>query len=223
MILQLSCRDKNRLALQSDLLGAYALGIHNVLCVTGDHVTLGDHEEAKPVFDLDSVQLLQAVKLLEEGKDLGGSELEGRPQFCAGATVVPGAIPLEPQLLKFEKKINAGAIFFHTQAMYDLEKLKIFMTYARQFKVKVLAGVILLDSSAMIEEVSNRIPGISVPQQLREKMASVGDEKAQARGIEIAGRMVKQVKEESICDGVHLIAPGREEVVPDILAAAGVQ
>ena len=166
VILQLSCRDRNRLALQSDLLGAYVLGIHNVLCLTGDHVTLGDHKEAKPVFDIDSVQLLQAIKLLEEGNDLGGNKLEGGAQFCSGATVVPGADPLEPQLLKFEKKIKAGATFFQTQAIYDLEKLKNFMKHARQFKVKVLAGVTLLDSSAMVEEMSNRIPGISMPRIL---------------------------------------------------------
>jgi methylenetetrahydrofolate reductase (NADPH) len=119
-VLQLSCRDRNRLALQSDLLSAHVLGIHNVLCITGDHVTLGDHSEAKPVYDLDSVQLLQAIQSLKEGKDMGGSELKGSPELYAGAIVVPEANPLEPQLLKFEKKVKAGAAFFQTRAVFFL-------------------------------------------------------------------------------------------------------
>ncbi len=218
-ILQMNCRDRNRLALQSDLLSAHVLGIHNVLCITGDHTTLGDHSEAKPVYDLDSVQLLQAVKSLQEGKDLGGSELFGSPQFCVGAIVVPEANPIEPQLLKFEKKVNAGSAFFQTQAVFDVDKFRNFMKFARQFKVKILAGIVLLESADMAQGMN--IPGVYIPQKLIEEMASVGKEKELAKGVEIAGKIIKQIKEESICDGVHIMAGGKEKVVPDILTASG--
>ena len=220
-ILQMTCRDRNRLALQSDLLSAHVLGIHNILCITGDHTTLGDHSEAKPVYDLDSVQFLQAVKLLQEGKDLGGSELLGYPQFCVGAIVVPEANPLEPQLLKFEKKVKAGAVFFQTQAVFDVDKFRNFMKFARQFKVKILAGIVLLESADMAQEMNNNFPGISVPRNLTDEMASAGKEKELARGVEIAGRIIRQIKEEAICDGVHIMAGGKEKVVPDILTASG--
>ena len=119
-IFQLTCRDKNRLALQSELLSAHVLGIKTVLALTGDHTTLGDHPQAKPVFDLDSVSLLQAAGLLREGKDMAGGELAGKAELCMGAVVNPGADPLEPQLMKMEKKIQAGAEFFQTQAVYDI-------------------------------------------------------------------------------------------------------
>ena len=222
-ILQMTCRDRNRLALQSDLLSAHVLGIHNVLCITGDHTTLGDHSEAKPVYDLDSVQLLQTVKLLQEGKDLGGSKLQGSAELYAGAIVVPEANPLEPQLLKFEKKVKAGAVFFQTQAVFDVDKFRDFMKFARQFKVKILAGIVLLESADMAQEMNDNVPGVSVPKNLIEEMTSVGGEKKLDKGIEIAGRIVKQIEEESICDGVHIMAGGKEKVVPDILAAAGLK
>lgn len=222
-VFQLSCRDRNRLALQSDLLSAHVLGIHNVLCITGDHITLGDHREAKPVYDLDSVQLLQAVKLLQEGKDMGGNILKGSAELYAGATVVPEANPLEPQLLKFEKKVQAGATFFQTQAVFDMDKFKNFMKYARQFKVKILAGVVLLESSDMAQDMNNNFPGVSVPKNLIEEMADAGKEKGLAKGIEIAGRIIKQIKEEALSDGVHIMAGRNEKAVPDILAAAGLK
>jgi 5,10-methylenetetrahydrofolate reductase len=221
-VLQLSCRDRNRLALQSDLLSAHVLGIHNVLCITGDHVTLGDHSEAKPVYDLDSVQLLQAVKSLNEGKDMGGSELKGSAELYAGAIVVPEANPLEPQLLKFEKKVRAGAAFFQTQAVFDIEKFKTFMTHARQFKAKILAGVVLLESTDMARDMNDNFPGVSVPKDLIEEMAGAGKEKGLAKGIEIAGRIIKQIKEDAISDGVHIMAGRNEKAVPDILSAAGI-
>jgi 5,10-methylenetetrahydrofolate reductase len=220
-ILQMTCRDRNRLALQSDLLSANILGIRNLLCLTGDYITVGDHVEAKPVFDLDSVQLLQAVQLLTQGKDLAGNELHGAAQFYVGAIVTPEAHPLEPQLLKFEKKVKAGASFFQTQAIYDLEKFKEFMNYARQFKVKMLAGIVLLVSAGMARYMNANVPGIFVPDNLIEEMSSAPKGKALTKGIEIAGRMIRQLKEEAICDGVHIMAIGKEGVVPDILAAAG--
>ena len=221
-VLQLSCRDRNRLALQSDLLSAHVLGIHNVLCITGDHITLGDHREAKPVYDLDSVQLLQAVKSLQEGKDMGGSMLKGSAELYAGAIVVPEANPLEPQLLKFEKKVKAGAAFFQTQAVFDMDKFKNFMKYARQFKVKILAGIVLLESADMARDMNDNFPGVSVPKDLIEEMASVEREKVLAKGIEISGRIIKQIKEDAISDGVHIMAGRNEKAVPDILSAAGI-
>jgi len=220
-ILQMTCRDRNRIALQSDLLSANVLGIHNVLCLTGDYVTVGDHLEAKPVFDIESVQLIQTVRGLENGKDLGGNELKGNAEFFVGAVVTPEADPVEPQLLKFEKKIKAGAEFFQTQAVYDIDRFKKFMEYARKFDVKIMAGIVLLVSAGMARYMTANVPGIFVPQDLIDEMAGAGKGKGLQKGIEIAGRMIRQLKEEKICDGVHVMAIGKEGAVPDILSAAG--
>jgi methylenetetrahydrofolate reductase (NADPH) len=220
-ILQITCRDRNRLALQSELLSASILGVNNVLCLTGDYITIGDHIEAKPVFDLDSVQLIQALRQMEKGKDLGGNDLQGAPQFFAGAVVTPEADPIEPQLLKFEKKVKAGAEFFQTQAIYDIGNFKKFMQYARQFKVKIMAGIVLLTSAGMGRYMNQNVPGIFVPQELIDEMAGAGKGKALDKGIEIAGRMIRQLKDENICDGVHIMAIGKEAVIPDILSVAG--
>jgi methylenetetrahydrofolate reductase (NADPH) len=220
-ILQMTSRDRNRLALQAELLFASSRGIHNVLCLTGDSVMLGDHKEAKAVFDLDSSQLLAAVRTLEKGKDLGGNDLDGSPVLCAGAIVTPEANPIEPQLIKFEKKIEAGAEFIQTQAVYDLDKLETFMEYARQFPVKILAGVILLTSAPMARFMNKNIAGVNVPQPLVDEMAQAPKGRALSKGIEIAGRMIKKIHTENICDGVHIMAIGKEELVPEIMAAAG--
>jgi methylenetetrahydrofolate reductase (NADPH) len=220
-ILQMTCRDRNRLALQAELLFAHSRGIRNVLCLTGDAVPVGDHKEAKGVFDLDSVQLLKAVGLLEAGKDLGGNDLDGAIDFCAGAIVTPEARPIEPQLIKFEKKVEAGAEFFQTQAIYDLDNFAKFMEFARQFPVKILAGIVLLASARMAKYMTENVPGIFVPQELIDELASTPKGEALNKGIEIAGRMIATLKKESICDGVHVMAIGREGVVPEILAAAG--
>jgi methylenetetrahydrofolate reductase (NADPH) len=221
-ILQMTCRDRNRIALQAELLLAYTRGIRNVLCLTGDAVPVGDHKEAKGVFDLDSTQLLRTIRLLESGKDMGGNSLEGVVEFCAGAIVTPEARPLEPQQIKFEKKVEAGAQFFQTQAIYDLNNFANFMNYARQFQVKILAGIVLLSSAKMAKYMTENVPGIFVPQNLIDELASAPKGTALAKGIEIAGRMIAALKKEAICDGVHIMAIGREEVVPDILAAAGI-
>jgi len=222
-ILQMTCRDRNRLALQADLLFAHSRGINNVLCLTGDSVMLGDHKEAKGVFDLDSSQLVAAVRTLENGKDIGGNELEGGISFCAGAIVTPEANPLEPQLIKFEKKIEAGAEFIQTQAVFDMDKFKSFMEYARQFPVKVLAGVILLTSAPMARFMNANIAGVYVPPELIDEMKSAPKGGALKKGIEIAGRMIRQISEEKICDGVHIMAIGKEELVPEIMAAAKIE
>ena len=220
-ILQMTCRDRNRLALEAELLLAYTRGIRNVLCLTGDAIPVGDHKEAKGVFDLDSVQLLATIRQLESGKDLGGNDLDGAVEFCAGAIVTPEANPIEPQLVKFEKKIEAGAEFFQTQAIYDLDNFAKFMHHARQFPVKVLAGIVLLTSARMAKYMTENVPGIFVPQNLIDELTAVPKGEALNKGIEIAGRMIIALKKDSICDGVHIMAIGKEEVVPDILAAAG--
>jgi len=220
-ILQVTCRDRNRLALQAELLFAHTRGVRNVLCLTGDAVVVGDHKAAKGVFDLDSVQLLQAIRQMEEGKDLGGNELDGTVEFCAGAIVTPEANPIEPQLIKFEKKVEAGAEFFQTQAIYDLDNFAKFMEYARQFPVKILAGIILLVSARMAKYMTENVPGVTVPQNLIDELASAPKGEALNQGIEIAARMIATLKKEAICHGVHVMAIGREDVVPDILKAAG--
>ncbi len=220
-ILQMTCRDRNRLALEADLLFAHSRGIRNVLCLTGDAIPVGDHPEAKAVFDLDSVQLLRMIRTMESGKDLGGNDLDGAVDFCTGAIVTPEANPIEPQLIKFEKKLEAGAEFFQTQAIYDLDNFRKFMEYARQFKVKILAGIVLLVSAGMARYMNANVPGIFVPQELIDEMASAPKGKVLQKGIEIAGRMIKTLREEAVCDGVHIMAIGREGVVPEILAAAG--
>ena len=220
-ILQMTCRDRNRLALQAELLLAYSRGITNILCLTGDAVVVGDHKEAKGVFDFDSTQLLRAIRLMESGQDMGGNNLDGAVEFCAGAIVTPEAHPIEPQLIKFEKKVEAGAEFFQTQAIYDLDTFNKFMQFARQFPVKVLAGIVLLSSARMAKYMTDNVPGIFVPQNLIDELAAAPKGEALAKGIEIAGRMIAALKQDSLCDGIHIMAIGKEEVVPDILTAAG--
>ncbi|MFC2068292.1 methylenetetrahydrofolate reductase [Chloroflexota bacterium] len=218
-ILQMTCRDRNRLALEADLLLAYTRGIRNVLCLTGDAIPVGDHKEAKGVFDLDSLQLLMAIHQLTSGQDLGGNKLDGTVEFCAGAIVTPEAKPIEPQLIKFEKKVEAGAEFFQTQAIYDLENFSKFMEYARQFPIKILAGIVLLSSARMAKYMNENVPGIFVPQDLIEELSSMPKEGMLTKGIEIAGRTIAALRKNSLCDGVHIMAIGKEEMVPDILDA----
>jgi len=221
-ILQMTCRDRNQLALQADLLFAYSRGIRNVLCLTGDAIVVGDHRQADGVFELDSCQLLQTVRHLETGWDLGGNELDGAVEFCAGSIVTPEANPIEPQLLKFEKKVAVGAEFIQTQAIYDLDNFREFMRFARGFKIKILAGIVLLTGARMARYMNANVPGIFVPEPLIEELAAAPKGEAVKVGIEIAGRMIATLKSESICDGVHIMAIGREELVPEIIAAAGI-
>ena len=219
-ILQLTCRDRNRMALQSELLSASVLGVNNVLCLTGDSISVGDHPQAKPVFDLDSAQLLQAVALLNGGKDMVGSELKGATDLFAGAVVTPEADPIEPQMLKFEKKIAAGAKFIQTQAIYDMDNFKQFMERARKHDVRIMAGIVLLVSAGMAKYMNKNVPGIFVPDDLVAEMATAEKGKGTETGIQIAGRMIRQLREEKVCDGVHIMAIGKEGRVPDILKAA---
>jgi 5,10-methylenetetrahydrofolate reductase len=219
-VFQITCRDRNRLALQSDLLSAYVLGIENVLAITGDLPVLGDHPQAKPVYDLDSVQLLWVIKRLNEGFDMVGNELKGKPNFFPGAVVNPGAdtkAALELQLIKMEKKIEVGARFFQTQAIYDPDAFAKFMKRAEGFGVPVLAGIIPLKSAGMARFMNKNVAGVFVPEELIEKMAAAED-KAQM-GIEIAADLIRQLKD--ICQGVHVMAIGWEKKVPAVLDAAG--
>ena len=220
-IFQMTCRDRNRIGLQSDLLGASILGIKNVLCMTGDHVSAGDHKGAKPVYDVESVQLLKIVDGLNNGKDMSGNEMKGSTDFFQGAVVTPEANPIEPQLIKFEKKIRAGAKFFQTQAIYDIEKFRDFMKHARKFPVKILAGFVVLKSVGMANFLNNNVPGIRVPQVLIDELKAAGKEKALDTGMNITARHIKQLKEEKICDGVHIMAIGMEDKVPLIMERSG--
>jgi methylenetetrahydrofolate reductase (NADPH) len=219
-VFQMTCRDRNRLALQSDLLSAWVLGIENVLAITGDLPALGDHPQAKPVYDLDSVQLLEVIKTLNEGHDMTGNELKGKPNFFAGAVVNPGAstrAALELQLIKMEKKIKAGARFFQTQAIYEPDVFAKFMKRVEGFKIPVLAGIIPLKSVGMARYMNKNVAGVFVPEELIGKMAAAED-KARM-GIEIAANLAKELKD--MCQGVHIMAIGWEKKVPAILDAAG--
>jgi methylenetetrahydrofolate reductase (NADPH) len=206
--------------LQSDLLSAHVLGIENVLALTGDLPSLGDQPQAKPVYDLDSVQLLWTIQRLNEGFDINGNELQGKTNFFAGAVVTPEAdteAKRELQFYKMEKKIANGARFFQTQAIYDLDTFARFMKRVEGFKIPILAGIIPLKSAAMARFMNKNVAGVFVPDELIDKMAKAEDKTV--AGIEIAADLMKSLK--GICQGVHLMAIGWEKRVPAILDAAG--
>ncbi len=218
-ILHISCRDRNRLALQADLLGAAALGIGNLVVTTGDYASLGDHPQAKPVFDLDAVQLLKVIQTLERGQDMGGNPLSSRPHFFGGATVSPnpgGEAALELQLMAMEKKIAAGAKFFLTQPIFDLATFGRFMKRAASFGVPVLASVLPLKSASMARFINKNLPGVWVPEVLIEEIGSSPDRVKASIGL--CGRLVQELK--SVCQGVHFIPAGWERKVPAILEVA---
>lgn len=218
-IYQVTCRDRNRIALQSDLLSAAALGIENVLCLTGDHVSLGDHPNAKPVFDLDAVTLLQTARALTEGHDLSGAALEGAPRFFLGAVVSPDADPVEPQLFKMEKKVGAGAEFFQTQAVFDPARFAAFRDATRHLGVPVIAGVILLKSAKMARFMDQNIPGIRVPDALIGEMEGTKDR--EGASVAIAARLIRGLREHAA--GIHLMAMGWEHLIPRVMEAAGLR
>jgi len=218
-VLHMTCRDRNRIALQSDLLNAYVLGIENILCLTGDDIDSGDHrQQAKPVFDLDdSVVLLQTARGLEHGKDLAGRELRGTPLFFLGACVTPGAEPVEPELLRMEKKAKAGAQFFQTRAIYEPKKFETFMQEAKKLNVPVLVGIMLLKSASMARFMNRNITGIYVPEELLDEMEKAEDKVE--KSIEIAARLINEMKD--MCQGIHIMAMGWESRVTAILNATG--
>lgn len=225
-IYQLTCRDRNRLALQSDLLSAHVLGVRNVLCLTGDHPSIGDHPQAKPVYDFDSVHLIQCAQRLNEGVDWNGAELQGATDLYVGAVVAPDADPVRPQLFKFAKKVEAGADFFQTQAVYDMDRFAEFMAAARDITagtdVKVLAGLLVLSGVGMARYMNASVPGITVPDPLVKELAEAAKGEAALVGAEICARHIRFLRDEGICDGVHVMALGRADLVPRILDAAGI-
>ena len=221
-ILQLTCRDRNRIALQSELLGAAALGIDNILCLTGDHTKMGDHKGAKPVFDLDSVSLLHTVCQLENGVDLGGNPLVGpAPKFAKGAVVSPCSDSVDAQLAKMERKVMAGAEYFQTQAVFDSEKFIKFMEQAKQFGKPVQLGVIIPKTAGMAKFMNNNVAGVHVPQWMIDELAA-DKEKAKAgiTGVELAAKVIKECR--PYCQGLHIMALGWEAKVPELLKKAGI-
>jgi 5,10-methylenetetrahydrofolate reductase len=216
-VFQVTCRDRNRLALQSDILSAAALGIENILILTGDHPQSGDHPQAKPVYDLDSVQLLEVVKKLQAGEDMSGDKLQGAPKFLVGAVVNPGAEPLEPELIKMEKKIKSGAEFFQTQGVYEISRFEKFIKAAKGFGIPIIAGVILLKSAKMAEYMNKNVAGIHVPDSLIKEIDEAKEKPAKA--AEIAARLIKELK--TMCRGVHIMPIGWERYLPRVLDVAG--
>lgn len=217
-VFQLTCRDRNRLALQSDLLSAWSLGIENVLCITGDHPVLGDHSEAKPVYDLDSVQLIKAASSLNQGYDLGAHELDSKPDFFIGAVVTPAAEPVEPQIIKMKKKIDAGAMFFQTQAVYEPGKFEQFMNRVQSFNRPVIAGLVILKSVAMAKYMNSNVAGISVPDTIIEEMANTPKQDLKKKSVEITATIIRQIK--PFCQGVHIMPLGWDNLIPDIMEQA---
>jgi methylenetetrahydrofolate reductase (NADPH) len=217
-VMQMTCRDRNRLAIQSDLMSAHILGIRNILCLTGDYPTVGDHKEAKPVYDLDSIGVMQLIHSLNHGKDMAGHKLSGMTDLFVGAAVTPEMDPPGPMMAKFAAKVNAGTRFFQTQAFYDVDRFKAFMQSVRGFPVKVLAGILVLRSAKMAEFMNANIPGVAVPQEIIDELRAAGDEKALDVGVQIAVRMIKAVR--SSCDGVHIMAIKAVDRLPEILQKA---
>jgi len=221
-ILQLTCRDRNRIALQSELLGAAMLGIENILCLTGDHTKMGDHPGAKPVFDLDSVSLLHTACQLEKGLDLGGQQLVGEPpKFAKGAVVSPCSDSVDAQLAKMERKVMAGAEYFQTQAVFDSEKFIQFMEKAKEFGKPVQLGVIIPKSAGMAKFMNKNVAGVHVPQWMIDELAA-DKEKAKAgiTGVELAAKVIKECR--PYCQGLHIMALGWEAKVPELLKLAGI-
>ncbi|HCT92647.1 MAG TPA: 5,10-methylenetetrahydrofolate reductase [Lachnospiraceae bacterium] len=220
-IFQMTCRDRNRIALESDLLSAALFGIENLLLLTGDHTKLGDHPQAKPVFDLDSVSLIHAVKQLESGVDLGGNELVGEPpKFAKGAVVSPCSDSVDAQLAKMERKVAAGAEYFQTQAVYEPEKFIQFMEKAKQFGKPVQLGIVIPKSVGMCRYMNANVAGIHIPEDMiAELKADKEKTKAGITGVEIAARVIRECR--PYCQGVHIMAMGWESKVPGLLKQAG--
>ncbi len=217
-ILGITCRDRNRMALQSDLLATHALGIRNIVCMTGDHPDVGDHPDAMPVFDLDSIGLLKAVASHRKGEDLSGARLKDGSDFLAGAVVNPTAVDKDREMRRMEEKVAAGARFFQTQAVFDPGAFESFMSVACGFNVPIIAGLIMLKSGDMARRLNAGLPGISVPERLIDEMDRAQD--LDGVSAEIAARTIKDIK--PLCRGVHLMSVGREYQIPRVLRASGI-
>ncbi len=225
-IAQMTCRDRNRIAIQSDLLGASALGVKNLLCLTGDHQKFGNHPQSKNVFDLDSIQLIKMVKDMRDEKVFQcGEEIKVEPRFFIGAAESPFADPVELRVLMLAKKVTAGIDFVQTQIVYNVEKFAKWMELVRELgldkKVYILAGVAPLKSVGMARYMKNNVPGMDVPDEVINRMTAVGKERAKEEGINICVDVINQVKEIKGVAGVHVMAIEWEEVVPEIVEKAG--
>ena len=219
-ILQMTCRDRNRLALQAELLGASMLGITNILALTGDDIELGDDPDAKPVFDLDSIGLLKAARSLEQGRDLAGNMLKGPPPvFCMGAAFDPGKNPAEHEIERIGHKIEAGAKFFQTQPVFDAGAFIKFMAKVPNYKAPVLGGILLLKSARMARFMNENVPGVDVPEHLVLKMEK--SEHPEETSIKIAARLINEIKD--FCGGIHIMTVNWEDKVPMVLEAAGLK
>ena len=232
-ILQITGRDRNRMAIMGDVLSAASFGIDTMLALTGDHPVVGDCKDSKPVYDLDSVGILKMLSQMEEANaDCGGNELAGgAPQFYKGASVTPVYEPLYLQLNKLRQKVEAGAMYVQTQGIFDLDVLKRFMEEVDKAGIKthIMAGIIPLKSAGMAKYMNENVPGIDVPQHMIDRLAAAAEE-GKAKGVkglptklgmEMAAEMIAKIKEEKICDGVHIMAIGAEKNVPGILDMAG--
>jgi methylenetetrahydrofolate reductase (NADPH) len=225
-ILQMVCRDRNRIALQSDILGAAALGINNILCLSGDHQKFGDHAPAKNVFDIDSVQLIQTVKWMrDEGKFLSGDELKGVPKFFIGAAANPFADPFEIRVPRLAKKVAAGVQFIQSQCIYNLDKFEKWMAMVMDRglheKLHILAGVTPFKSVGMARYMKNMVPGMDVPDELIERLKGVEKEKQAEEGIKICVESIQRLRSIEGVHGVHIMAIEWEEKVPEIVKMAG--
>ena len=216
-ILQVTGRDRNRIAIEGEILAAAALGVTNVLCMSGDPPGRGDHPDAVGVFDLRAETLLEAVSAMNSGTDMYGNELRGTPSILAGAVANPGADDLDVELARMEEKVRMGASFFQTQAVYDAATFETFMETARGFGVPVLAGMIVLKSARMARFLDKNLPGVSVPDSIIEEMDSA-DVPAET-SIEITSRLIRDVRD--MCDGTHIMAIGWESRIPEILEGSG--
>ena len=214
-ILQITGRDRNRIAIQADLIAASALGITNILTMSGDPPQHGDHPEAKPVFDLNSTQVLDAMKSMQTGKDLGKNALEGNPEFFRGAVVNPGAKDLETEFVKMEEKVSSGAQFFQTQAIFDPDALEKFMITAKKFDVPILAGIIVLKSTKMANYLNSYLPGISIPENIIKSLDLSDRDAIKKESISITANIIKEIQD--MCDGIHVMAIGWENTIPNIL------
>jgi methylenetetrahydrofolate reductase (NADPH) len=222
-IVQMTCRDRNRIAIQSDLLGAYALGLRNLLCLSGDHQTFGNHPESKNVYDIDSIQLLKALKTLKEERVfMSGKPTKVPAEFFLGATANPFADPEELQLIRLHKKIEAGAQFIQTQAIYDVEKFERWMEKVRSAglhkKTYILAGI-LVNKSLKSLEMTQKVAGMQVPDELLERMRKASS--CQEEGVNIALELIDKIKQIEGVSGIHIMAVGWESIVPTIVERAG--
>jgi methylenetetrahydrofolate reductase (NADPH) len=220
-IVQVTARDRNRIAIQADLLGAALLGVGNFLFMTGDNPKNGDHPDAKGVFDVTTLEMLSAARGLRDGRDMTGNELKGAPASFLGATANPCAPDMAFEVENTHRKMSAGAQFFQTQAIYDTEHFARFLSAAKLGDVAVLAGVIPLKSAKMAAWLNGNVPGIRVPQTLIDEMEAAGPDGEAAKGIEIAARIIREIRK--LCAGVHVMAIGWEAKIPEILTASGLK